>query len=234
MHQYNAKSRSSCVSRLAYLSLALLVSGSVVILLVRLTLRAVEGVRASAPTTNINVAPTQAALPTRSAADPWPSDSSNMGPQVGVGVFTEPSNGLAAPDFSLPSLNGDLVNLSDMRGRFVILNFWATWCGPCRYEIPELKKLQAELGQKGLEVVGIAVDEGPSNEQDVRSFVAEKAIEYPIVLDPEGRILLLLESSTVPTTVLLDKNGQVAWSSVGVVQSTNPGLQEALAKVFAQ
>ncbi|MCM2317629.1 MAG: TlpA family protein disulfide reductase, partial [Thermoanaerobaculia bacterium] len=65
-------------------------------------------------------------------------------------------------------------------------------------------------------------------------FVAEKAIEYPVVLDPEGRILLLLETSTVPTTVLLDKNGKVMWYSVGVVQATNPALQAALAKVFAE
>ena len=136
--------------------------------------------------------------------------------------------------YAAPRLDGTSYVVGEQKGKALLLNVWATWCGPCRYEIPELKKLQAELGPKGLEVVGIAVDEGPSNEQDVRSFVAEKAIEYPIVLDPEGRILLLLESSTVPTTVLLDKNGQVAWSSVGVVQSTNPGLQEALAKVFAQ
>lgn len=136
--------------------------------------------------------------------------------------------------YSAPRLDGTSYAVGEQKGKALLLNVWATWCGPCRYEIPELKKLQTELGPKGFEVVGISVDESPGNEQEVRTFVAEKAIEYPVVLDPEGRILLLLETSTVPTTVLLDKNGKVMWYSVGVVQSTNPALQAALAKVFAE
>lgn len=135
--------------------------------------------------------------------------------------------------YSAPRLDGTSYVVGEQKGKALLLNVWATWCGPCRYEIPELKKLQAELGPKGLEVVGIAVDESPTNEQEVRAFVAEKTIEYPVILDPEGRILLLLETSTVPTTVLLDRNGKVMWYSVGVVQSTNPALQSALAKVLA-
>lgn len=136
--------------------------------------------------------------------------------------------------YAAPRLDGTQYVIGEQKGKALLLNVWATWCGPCRYEIPELKKLHAELGAKGFEVVGISVDEAPTNEQEVRAFVTQTAIEYPIILDPEGRILLLLETSTVPTTVLLDKNGNVAWYSVGVVQSTNPGLQAAFAKVFAQ
>lgn len=136
--------------------------------------------------------------------------------------------------YAAPRLDGTSYVVGEQKGKALLLNVWATWCGPCRYEIPELKRLQTELGPKGFEVVGISVDESPGNEQEVRAFVAEKAIEYPVVLDPEGRILLLLETSTVPTTVLLDKNGKVMWYSVGVVQSTNPALQAALAKVFAE
>jgi len=136
-------------------------------------------------------------------------------------------------EYSATRLDGTAYVVGEQKGKALLLNVWATWCAPCRYEIPELKKLQAELGPKGLEVVGIAVDEKPANEQEVRAFVAEKGIDYPVVLDPEGRILLLLETSTVPTTVLLDRNGNVAWYSVGVVQSTNPALQEAFAKVLA-
>ena len=220
MHQYNAKSRSSCVSRLAYLSLALLVSGSVVILLVRLTLRAVEGVRASAPTTNINVAPTQAALPTRSAADPWPSDSSNMGPQVGVGVFTEPSNGLAAPDFSLPSLNGDLVNLSDMRGRFVILNFWATWCGPCRVEMPELDRLYRAHAAHDLIVLAVNVTTSDSV-QAVEAFVDELDLSFPVLLDATGEVTgQLYNVLGLPTTYFIDPTGTIIRMQLGPLART--------------
>ncbi|MFA6956933.1 MAG: TlpA disulfide reductase family protein [Thermoanaerobaculia bacterium] len=136
--------------------------------------------------------------------------------------------------YSATRLDGSPYVIGEQKGKALLLNVWATWCGPCRYEIPELKAMQAELGPKGLEVVGIAVDEKPDNERDVKAFVAEKAIQYPVVLDPEGRILLLLETSTVPTTVLLDKSGQVVWYSVGIVQSNNPALTEALDKALAQ
>jgi len=136
--------------------------------------------------------------------------------------------------YSATRLDGSPYVIGEQKGKALLLNVWATWCGPCRYEIPELKSMQAELGPKGLEVVGIAVDEKPDNERDVKAFVAEKAIEYPVVLDPEGRILLLLETSTVPTTGLLDRSGQVVWYSVGIVQSNNPALTEALEKALAQ
>ncbi|MBI2213164.1 MAG: TlpA family protein disulfide reductase [Acidobacteria bacterium] len=136
--------------------------------------------------------------------------------------------------YSAPRLDGTPYVVGEQKGKALLLNVWATWCAPCRYEIPELKAMQAELGPKGLEVVGISVDEKPDNERAVREFVAEKSIEYPIVLDPEGKILLLLESSTVPTTVLLDKSGTVVWYSVGIVQSNDPALTEALGKALAQ
>lgn len=136
--------------------------------------------------------------------------------------------------YAAPRLDGTPYVVGEQKGKALLLNVWATWCGPCRYEIPELKKMQAELGPKGLEVVGVAVDEKPDNERDVKAFVAEKSIDYPILLDPDGRILLLLETSTVPTTVLIDKSGQVVWYSVGIVQSNNPALTEALDKALAQ
>lgn len=163
-----------------------------------------------------------------------PTASTEVAPAEPTQTATGTEVGSAIPEYSSMWLDGSRFDLASRKGTVVLLNVWATWCGPCRYEIPELKKMQAELGPKGFEVVGISVDEGPGNEQEVRAFVAEKAIEYPVVLDPEGRILLLLETSTVPTTVLLDKNGKVMWYSVGVVQATNPALQAALAKVFAE
>lgn len=135
--------------------------------------------------------------------------------------------------YSATRLDGTKWVVGEQKGKALLLNVWATWCGPCRYEIPELKKMQDELGPKGFEVVGIAVDEKPDNQRDVAAFVDEKAIQYPVVLDPDGTILLLLETSTVPTTVLLDRQGNVVWYSVGIVQATNPALVEALEKALA-
>ncbi|MCM2316553.1 MAG: TlpA family protein disulfide reductase, partial [Thermoanaerobaculia bacterium] len=74
--------------------------------------------------------------------------------------------------YAAPRLDGTSYVVGEQKGKALLLNVWATWCGPCRYEIPELKKMQAELGPKGFEVVGISVDEGPGNEQEVRAFVA--------------------------------------------------------------
>jgi len=178
-------------------------------------------VEAPPPTGTVaTVSPTETVAPTATAATEADSKEVQMAAKLA--------------GYSATRLDGSPYVVGEQKGKVLLLNVWATWCGPCRYEIPELKKMQAELGPKGFEVVGIAVDEKPENERDVKAFVAEKAIDYPVVLDPDGRILLLLETSTVPTTVLLDKNGNVIWYSVGIVQSNNPALTEALDKALTQ
>jgi thiol-disulfide isomerase/thioredoxin len=165
-------------------------------------------------------APTETVESTATAAAEEGSDMAQMAAKLAA--------------YSAPRLDGMPYVVGGQKGKALLLNVWATWCGPCRYEIPELKKMQAELGPRGFEVVGVSVDEGPEHERDVKAFVAEKSIDYPVLLDPEGKILLLLETSTVPTTVLVDKSGKVVWYSVGIVQSSNPALSEALDKALAQ
>ena len=114
----------------------------------------------------------------------------------------------AAPEWQLKDLDGNPVKLSDFKGKVVILNFWATWCPPCRREIPTFVSLQKQYADKGLVIIGVSLDEkGPDV---VKPFVAKMGINYPVVMgDPKiaadyGGI------AVVPTTFLIDRNGKVA------------------------
>jgi thiol-disulfide isomerase/thioredoxin len=124
------------------------------------------------------------------------------------------NNPAPVPAFSLRSLSGATLEPSLWRGKVVILNFWATWCGPCRYEIPELKQLQKEFPNT-LQVVGLSVDEAPAGE--VKSFVAATGMNYPVgIADDQlqakfGGILAL------PTSFVLDREGRVVQKHVGLI-----------------
>jgi thiol-disulfide isomerase/thioredoxin len=117
--------------------------------------------------------------------------------------------GRPAPDFSLPTIDGKTIRLSDFKGRPVIVDFWASWCGPCKMEIPSLDKVAQQYAGQGLTVVGISEDDSP---KDVRSFLASGsvAMDYPVVMD-ENR----LESTWgvpfgLPTTFFIRRDGTVA------------------------
>ena len=87
--------------------------------------------------------------------------------------------GATAPDFSLPQLNGHPLELSDYRGKVVLLDFWATWCDPCRDEIPRFEALQSKHGQEGLQIIGVSMDDTPD---PVREFYEQFKMNYPVVL----------------------------------------------------
>ncbi len=109
-------------------------------------------------------------------------------------------------DVALPSLGGDTLRLSDLRGKVVLVNFWATWCGPCREEIPDFLALRRDLGARGLEIVGVSMDLDPA---PVAPFVREMQIPYPILMagdDLPDRLAGLL---VLPTTLVLDRDGRL-------------------------
>ena len=108
----------------------------------------------------------------------------------------------------------------------VFLNLWATWCGPCRYEIPELEKLHNDHAASKFKVVGVSVDEG--GDQLVRDFVNEQKMTYPVALDPEGRLAEMLETTILPTSIILDREGKVVWKHFGVVTVSDPEMTKAL------
>jgi peroxiredoxin len=124
-----------------------------------------------------------------------------------------------APAFTLPDRDGNEVSLADFRGKIVVLNFWATWCAPCRYEMPAFVRLQSKLGDK-VQFVGVSVDTvgwGPINE-----FTDEIGINYPIVWDPESAVIERYgDPSALPSTFLIDEEGAIRVIIAGMVSESD-------------
>lgn len=138
--------------------------------------------------------------------------------------------GGSIPAYKAKNLDGSSFDLASQKGSVVLLNVWATWCPPCRAEIPELQKMHDQYVSRNFKVIGVSVDEGGAD--DVRKFVAEQKMTYPIALDPDGRIANLLQTSVLPTTVILDRNGKIVWKKMGMVDPGDSALNEALAKAL--
>lgn len=118
-----------------------------------------------------------------------------------------------APDFSLPNLKGETVRLKDFRGKVVILDFWATWCGPCRMEIPHFQELTKRHGERGLVVVSVAMDE-PGAEV-VKPFVRKNGITYVVLIGDAYTANRYGGVNALPTTFVIDREGRVNKKYVG-------------------
>ena len=120
---------------------------------------------------------------------------------------------VAAPDFALEDLEGDVVRLSDHKGKVVFLNFWATWCPPCRAEIPYFIDLVEKYGDDGFEVVGIALD--PRDFSKVQTFVDQQGINYTILYDTKNVQGMYGGIQSIPTTFVINRDGKVVEQIVG-------------------
>ena len=127
------------------------------------------------------------------------------------------TGGAAGADFSIPNLAtpGEQLSLASYKGQVVLLDFWATWCPPCRSELPELSQLYDDLKQKGFVIVGMTVDNGPADQ--VAEAVRRFELSYPVGLAGEGVQQAYGGIRAVPTKFLLDKKGAVARQYLGVV-----------------
>jgi len=135
--------------------------------------------------------------------------------------------GSPAPEYSAPSAAGDTVSLADLEGEVVLLNIWATWCPPCRIEMPHLQALHEELEGEGLRVVGVSVDSrGAAGAVD--RFTGDLGIEFLILRDPSERISHLFGAYGVPFNALIDREGIVRWRHSGPVTADDPALRSAL------
>ena len=117
-----------------------------------------------------------------------------------------------APNFTLKDLNGRSVSLSQFRGKVVFLDFWATWCGPCRMATPSVERLNAEFAPKGLQILGMNVDEDPSG---VADFVRSFGITYPTLLVAGSGVDAVYGVTGIPAFLIIDKDGKVADGGMG-------------------
>lgn len=143
------------------------------------------------------------------------------------------SLGQVAPRYTGKTLEGEYVALEDYRGRVVLLNVWATWCTPCREELPELQALHRKHGNEGFTVVGVSVDK-PQALGQVRALVKQLGLAYPMVFDPGGEAVNTFEVSGYPTSFLLDRTGTIRWRRNGIIRPGDSELQAALRAALAQ
>ena len=171
-------------------------------------------------------APTTAPPTARGAQPTATAPTTAPAPEPQTPATSEVSIGSTLPPFTAKMLDGSPMSLADKRGKVVLLNLWATWCGPCVFEIPELEKLHQQYAARGFEVLGVSLDEG--DPQGVADFVKEHKMTYPVALDPEGKMANILQTSIIPTSVLLDRNGKVVWKKYEALTGPDAELNKAV------
>ena len=139
--------------------------------------------------------------------------------------------GLPAPAYSTVSLAGDSVSLKGLRGKVVLLNVWATWCHPCRTEIPELQALHEMYRERGLELVGVSVDTDGTDDV-IRKFMADFQMTFPVWRDPGERISTKFFTVGVPATFLIDKDGILRWRKTGPIAPRDSTLSAAIERAL--
>ena len=120
----------------------------------------------------------------------------------------------AAPDFTLDSLEGKSMRLSDLRGKAVLLNFWATWCGPCKIEMPWFVELQNQYGSQGLQIVGVAMDD--ASKEDIAKFAKEMGVNYPVLIGKEAVGDAYGGVPALPESFFIGRDGKIVDKIIGL------------------
>lgn len=154
------------------------------------------------------------------------------GTQASAPATGETTVGSMMPAYSAKSLDGKPFDLAGEHGQVVLLNLWATWCAPCRFEIPQLQKMSDQYAGRGFKVIGVSLDD--TGADGVRAFVNEHKMTYPIVLDSEGKLANMLQTSSIPTTLLIDRKGKIVWRQLGPIEEGDPELKAALEKALTE
>jgi len=149
---------------------------------------------------------------------PTPEPTSIIGSEVGR----------MAPDFTLTTLDGDSITLSDFRGKTVFINFWATWCGPCRSEMPYIQELYEEQSETGVAILAIDVGE---NLAEVEEFIRDYSLTFLVLLDMSGTVAEKYNIRAIPTTYFIDSDGIIRDMQIGAFSNVTE-IKDILSKIF--
>ena len=172
-----------------------------------------------APPTPVTTAMAMAGSPTSTAPSVNPAQPQRP---------TLPQVGALAYDFALATLDGDEVTLSDLRGKAVMLNFWASWCGPCRIEIPHMIALYDEYRDSGFETLAVNVHESPAQ---VHGFAEQLGINFPILMDTNGQVAAAYFVRGIPMTFFLDGDGVIRFIHQGTL--SEEALRDYIERLLA-
>ncbi|OQY36241.1 MAG: hypothetical protein B6I38_00035 [Anaerolineaceae bacterium 4572_5.1] len=144
----------------------------------------------------------------------WTLFSADKSGSTTAGLIPAPQKGFLAPDFTLETLDGESVTLSDLRGRAVLVNFWATWCPPCRAEMPAFQQAYQDYEEQGFVIVAVntTLQDNPA---DIAAFIEEFGLGFPVVLDSDGAINRLYQARSLPTSFFIDKEGIISEVVIG-------------------
>jgi thiol-disulfide isomerase/thioredoxin len=134
-------------------------------------------------------------------------------------------------DFSLPLLNGENRKLSDLQGKVVFLNFWATWCGPCRAEMPAMEALHRRFKDRGFEILAVNCQE---KREQAAAFMQDLGLSFPVALDGSGQISSAYGIRAIPTTYILDRQGSIIARIVGSLNWEEPKILAAFEALLSQ
>lgn len=135
------------------------------------------------------------------------------------------SDSVIAPDFELPGEDGTVYRLSDFRGQVVVLSFWATWCPPCRYEMPSMERAWQQLKDKDVMFLGVNVGEDADT---IFEFTGTYPISFPVPMDIDGEVSKLYPLQGLPTTYVIDPEGRVAFRAVGSREWDDPSVMQRI------
>jgi peroxiredoxin len=166
-----------------------------------------------------------AASPSYAAPRPWYADRLAA---LGFQVFPSPQ---PMTDFSVQALDGGKILLSSLKGKVVLVNFWATWCPPCRSEMPSIQALWQKLKGRDFTIVAISLGEKPAT---VQAFVKQNRYDYPFFVDPSGSIGDLYGVQGIPTTYIVDGNGMAIARAVGGLEYDRPEVADLLAELSSR
>ena len=136
-----------------------------------------------------------------------------------------------APAFQLDAVSGEAMNLAQFRGQVVMLNFWATWCGPCQQEMPLLEQMYRKYKPAGFTLVGLNVDkEAPP----VKALLARKPVSFPVLLDPASQVSKLYHVDEMPSTVLIDRKGNIRYLHRGYKPGDENEYQDRIRQLIRE